>query len=260
MNAEERLYTKNRQTKGKKMTKRNPKQEGSNLFDCKPQSGLCPLNCNQCFYNRPNAFYIDPMKPYMPTVEEVGNGIMRVNCGHDSNIEREKVIKETAIYKHRFFNTSIPKFDFPAPVVLTANPKEEKDYFTKTAPNLMFVRLRVSSTNLNLIDCAVKYWSLEPIPVVLTFMAYYTDPPTKKEYEWKVRHINSYWCPTRDFMAYVLEREQDIGGRGVTMCGTLESNFCKDCRNCETYYWQSLRYMSEIGEREEDVDLQGNKV
>ena len=56
------------------MTKRNPKQEGTNIFDCKPQTGKCPLNCNQCFYNREGAFYVDIHKPHMPSVEEVGEG------------------------------------------------------------------------------------------------------------------------------------------------------------------------------------------
>ena len=52
-----------------------------------------------------------------------GDGIVRVNCGNDSNNQREHVIlASTAEYPRRFFNTSIAKFDFPGPVVLTANP------------------------------------------------------------------------------------------------------------------------------------------
>lgn len=232
------------------MTKRNPKQEGSNLFDCKPQSGLCPLDCNQCFYNRPGAFYVDIDKPHMPTVNEVGDGIMRVNCGHDSNFEREKVIEETKQYKHRFFNTSIAKFNFPGPVVFTANRNEEQSALLLHKPptNLMYVRLRVSSTNLNHIQTA-RHWythSLK-VPVVLTFMAYYdTKPFNEGHYVWKKRHINSYWCPTREFMQNVLTYHQGAAGRLVTMCGTLDSNWCRDCRNCETYYWQTLRYMRRI--------------
>ena len=231
------------------MTTRNPKQEGSNLFDCKPQSGKCPMNCNQCFYNRPEAFYVDIDKPHMPTVEEVGDGIVRVNCGHDSNVEREKVIKETTIYKHRFFNTALPKFDFPAPVVFTANREEEKPVASPPMlppSNLMYVRFRVSSTNLDLIDKAVREWTFYGIPVVLTFMAYYDcQPSDRRAYIWKKRHINSYWCATREFMADVLEREKEIGGRLVTMCGTLDSNWCRDCRNCETYYWQTMKHLQE---------------
>ena len=232
------------------MTKRNPKQEGSNVFDCKPQSGPCPLNCNQCFYNREGAFYVDIHRPHMPSVAEVGDGIVRVNCGHDSNIDREKVIAETAIYKDRFFNTAIAKFDFPAPVVFTANRKEEQRATLIPCPapdSLMFVRLRVSSTNSLYIKEAVLWYAVVlQVPVVLTFMAYYDgDPPTKDEYKWKVRHINSYWCARQSFIATVLADMKQFGGRMVTICGTPDSNWCRDCRNCETYYWQAMKRLCE---------------
>lgn len=232
------------------MTKRNPKQEGSNVFDCKPQIGKCPLNCNQCFYNRPNAFYVDINKQHMPTVEEVGNGIMRVNCGHDSNFEREKVIRETEIYKNRFFNTSLPKFDFPAPVVFTVNAKEEKDpkLLDKIPDNLMFVRVRVSSGNYHHTCVATRHYTRRKVPVVFTFMAYYSEEPIiPSYYEWKKRHINSYWCPTIEFMKDRMKSAKNIGGRLVSMCGNLDSYNCKDCRNCETYYWQTIKHMQERG-------------
>lgn len=225
------------------MTKRNPKQEGSNLFDCKPQVGKCPLDCNQCFYNRPNAFYVSIDEPNIPTPAEVGDGIVRMNCGHDSNIQRDLVIETAQQYKKVFFNTSIPRFDFPGPVVFTANPKEEESPILKTSNNLMFVRLRISSTNLWAIKYAISvYAECWHVPVVLTFMAYYEEPPSKKDYVWRIRHINSYWCAKRDFMKSVMDR---FGGRLVTMCGTLDSNWCRDCRNCETYYWQTMKHLQE---------------
>ena len=135
--------------------KRNPKQADSNLFDCIPQVGPCPIGCNQCFYNRPGAFYVPSTSRTFPRLEEVGDGIVRVNCGNDSNNQREHVIASTAQYPRRFFNTSIPRFDFPGPVVLTANPKEEDeakyayplrdgDGWKAPADNIMFVRLRTS--------------------------------------------------------------------------------------------------------------------
>ena len=232
------------------MIKRNPKQIDSNLFDCKPQIGKCPSNCNQCFYNRDEAFYVDINKSHMPSIEEVGEGIMRVNSGHDSNFEREKVIRETEIYKKRFFNTSIPKFDFPGPVVFTANKEEEETVPTLELPppaNLMFIRLRVSSTNLDHIYSAVSFWTRNNIPIVLTFMAYYDKKPVNIEnYIWKKRHINSYWCPIREFMAEVLKRMKKIGGRLVSLCSDLDSYSCKECRNCETYYYQTLKHMKEV--------------
>ena len=229
------------------MHTRNPKQDGSNVYDCKPQTGKCPLDCNQCFYNREGAFYVDIDEPHMPPPEEV-NGIMRVNCGHDSNFERERVIKETAIYPHRFFNTSIAKFDFPAPVVFTANAKEERKakLLKKRPENLMFVRLRVSSTNLHHIYNAVHHYSHRYMPVVLTFMAYYDKRPRNEDnYIWKQRHINSYWCPTVEFMQSTLNDMKGGINRLVALCGNLDSYSCKDCRNCETYYWQTIKHMQE---------------
>ncbi len=184
----------------------------------------------------------------MPPPEEV-DGIMRVNCGHDSNKERERVIKETEIYPHRFFNTSIPKFDFPAPVVFTANAKEEECaiMLSKIPSNLMFVRLRVSSTNTTHIESAVWHYSLREVPVVLTFMAYYDkEPKCRGNYEWKQRHINSYWCPTRKFMVKVLHNMKQVSGRLVSLCSDLDSYKCMDCRNCETYYWQTIKHMKEV--------------
>ena len=250
------------------MTKRNPKQEGSNVWDCKPQSGPCPVGCNQCFYNRPGAFYVPTDEPHMPELSEVGDGIMRVNSGHDSNIQREKVIADTARYPKRFFNTSIPNLDFPAPVVLTANPQEE-DWTAYHLPqampnvrgvivpdNLMFVRLRASASNLRPVTRAAWEWAREGVPVVITFMAYYdVEPPIPKAfagvecYVWKTRHVNSYWCPTRGFMREYMRRfgkAAGTRGRLVTMCGTPGSAYCTNCRNCETYYYQTIKRMEGV--------------
>jgi len=86
--------------------RRNPKQDGSNLFDCIPQIGPCPIGCNQCFYNRPGAFYVSIDQPIVPTPEEVGDGIVRMNCGNDSNNQRELVIRTASQYKHAFYTAT----------------------------------------------------------------------------------------------------------------------------------------------------------
>ena len=240
------------------MTTRNPKQEGSILFDARPQVGPCPMNCSQCFYNRPGAFYVDINQPQIPTPEEVGDGICRMNCGHDSNIERDKVIACAKQYKHFFFNTSIPKFDFPGPVVLTANPREEEPswMFPEGTPiplNLMFVRLRVSATNLKFVREAVEHFTRRTIPVTLTFMAYYEKQPVvpqsaidelaflsaDKFYVFKKRTLNDYWCPTDEFMIRVWGEMLQQFGYLVTLCGG--SDKCKDCHNCDSYYWQTMK-------------------
>jgi len=227
----------------------NPKLKNSGIIDCKPQIGKCPNGCNQCFYNREGAFYTDVDKSQLPTIEEVGDQIVRVNSGHDSNIDKEKVLEETKKYKHKFYNTSIADFNFPSPFVWTANPEEEEmPLFIPNLPNnLMFIRLRVSSTNLYFIEEAVKYYSIFlKIPIVLTFMAYYSkEPENKEQYKWEVRHINSYWCPKKEFMRNVLHRIKTIGSRLVTMCGTLDSRYCEECGNCKRYYFQTLKHINE---------------
>jgi hypothetical protein len=231
------------------MNKENPKQVGSNIIDCKPQKGLCPNKCAECFYNRPGAFYMDINKTKIPTIKEAKDKIVRINAGHDSNIERDKVLNNYLLkYKHKFFNTSISNFDFPGPVVWTANPSEELPAsMPNTLPNnIMFVRLRTSSTNLHLVLEAVKHFTNMKVPVVLTFMAYYTRKPDPEYYIWQTRTINSYWCPKPSFIKRVIQRAKLDGGRLVTICGTLDNGKCKDCRNCETYYWQTIKHMQEV--------------
>ncbi len=234
------------------MLNTNPKVVGSNIIDCIPQKGPCRIGCNQCYYNRAGAFYRDIAKPYFPPVEATIGKIVRVNSGHDSNVEREHVIESTKQYEHKFYNTSQPDFDFPAPVVYTANAKEEQKawmpsdilkFQPKHFHKIMFVRLRVSSTNIPLVIAAAKEWTDFNIPVVLTFMRYYDNPPHHTgEYEWKKHILNSYWCPTKSFMYNVLSATKNfVDRRLITMCGTLDSSFCKDCRNCETFYWQTHR-------------------
>ena len=158
-------------------------------------------------------------------------------------LQKELVIEATEQYKKKFYNTSIPKVNFPAPVVFTANRYEEDAPFSPLSfpwddlKNIMAIRLRVSSTNLKWIDLGVTQWAKGMgIPVTLTFMAYYTDQPADKDkYEWRVRHINSYLCPNKDFMVETLKREKEIGGDLVCACG-IETGYCKDCQNCERLY------------------------
>lgn len=250
--------------KRKFSTVRNPKQVGTNLWDCIPQIGPCSMNCNQCFYNRPGAFYVPIDKPHIPDPKEVGSGIVKMNCGHDSNIKRKKVIETAKRYKNYFFNTSIPKLDFPGPVVFTANHDEEicsfdakKMHWLDLPSNVMFVRLRVSPTNVNTVMMMAADITGQHIPVVLTFMAYYDmKPPTTPDeaswYAWRKRHINEYWCPTREFKLHVLTFMRGHLSRAamrlLTMCGTLDSNYCKDCGNCEHHYWITKRLLAEAAE------------
>lgn len=239
--------------------KRNKKQEGTNLFDCIPQVGPCPLQCNQCYYNRTGAFYVPINESHFPTLEEIGDGIVRVNSGADSNISRGYVIESTEQYPKRFFNTSIPRFDFPDPIVFTVNRDEEsaaflpahlleqKEHFYK----LMFVRLRVSSTNLHHVFEAIKAWSEIDVFVVLTFMRYYDKSVFEKQvsqfYEWRKATLNTYWCPTSFFMQFVLDQARRINP-SVQMCGSVNSSLCKNCLNCETEYYVTKERMIDFSQ------------
>ncbi len=248
---------------------RNPKQEGSNLYDCRPQVGSCPIGCNQCFYNRPGAYYTDINEPNIPDPNDVyeGNGIVRMNCGHDSNLERRLVIDNAVQYDDYFFNTSIANYDFPGPVVLTINCCEEEPKRsilppTVVPPNLMFVRIRLSASNLGDAHRLVTDWSLADVPIVITFMAYYDkdvfEGVVKHRhpfynnlddhlYEYKIRHINKYWCPTRAMKVRTMKSLGVERNRLLTTC-CLESEFCKDCKNCESYYWITRRRLDAIKE------------
>jgi len=230
--------------------KRNPKQEGTGYFDCIPQAGPCPIGCNQCFFNRPGAYYVPlDQLPLVPTPEEVGDGLVRMNCGNDSNNQRELVIDTAKQYRRYFFNTSIPRLAFPGPVVLTANPKEEDeshyawpvrhgDTWQSPAANLMFVRLRTSATNLALVDKAVAAWTAAQVPVAITFMAYYDHEP-KVPGDLIFKGPCYEWRPTKDFMRWVMSRYAE--NRLVSMCSSVNSPYCRDCRNCETYYLQTMK-------------------
>lgn len=253
------------------MSIRNPKQVDSNLYDCRPQTGSCPIGCNQCFYNRPGAYYTDISKPNMPDPVKVGNDIVRMNCGHDSNMQRELVIATAGQYKNFFFNTSIANYNFPGPVVLTINCCEEEPKRAimppiSIPPNLMFVRIRASASNLGDVHRLVTDWLLSDVPIVITFMAYYDEDVVngvmkythpfyctvkKPLYEYKTRHINKYYCPTKEMKIRTMKSLNAEHNRLLTMCGTFDSNYCKDCRNCESYYWITRRRLDAIKDTED---------
>ncbi len=218
----------------------NPKLKDSNIIEAIPQIGECPIGCEECFYNG-GRFFRTLEEPLLPTAEEAEGKIVRVNTGHDSNIQRKLVLEKTAGYRLKFFNTSIPRFDFPGPVAFTCNGK--KLLLVEPTSNLMVVRIRVSTWNFKEVDRAVEhYLARHKIPVLLTFMRYYdvSKIRNKENYEKKEHILNEYWCLKPEAILRVLERYK---GRGVRMCGTPVSSFCVDCRNCEFLYWDCLRRM-----------------
>ncbi len=238
---------------------RNPKQEDTNLWDCKSQKGLCPKKCNQCYYNQLGEEHDLVRNTIFPTLDDIGeDGIVRVNTFHDSNINRRQVIADSAKYKKKFFNTSIYSFDkFEEPIVYTANSSEETSInldFLQSAflYKLMFIRLRVSVTNIeHVIQATDNILTFSDVPVVWTLMKYYDTVAMMKgsndnvpiNYVLKKVLLHERWTPSIVFKEKVQLIINKFKCRRVHLCGTLFSELCKDCRNCETYYYQTRKRM-----------------
>jgi len=230
----------------------NPKVKGSGIIECIPQTGRCPNNCDDCFFQSGRS-YLEPLDenlPHIPTKEMAKGRIVRVNDGNDSNNQRELVEKTAKQYKDYFFNTAIPAnlSDFPGPVVLTINPGKMTDTdFHKVFSweNLMFVRIRTSMWNIeNIVKPAIKYYTqndgVRPTPVVLTFMAYYNEtiPEQYKDcYMWKKRTLNSYWCPKQEKIDEVMAIFKD--NPYVYACGYKGQYSCSRCGNCLREYYNA---------------------
>lgn len=225
----------------------NPKTQGSGIITCIPQEGLCPNKCKDCFFQAGRS-YLEPLTenlPQIPDAEIARGRIIRINDGNDSSNQRELVETIAQHFDDYFFNTSLPikLKQFSGPVVLTINPHELTDrYFYKlhkTPNNLMFVRFRTNMWNLQLLDEAIKYYTEKEVPIVITFMAYYTETipeEHKQHYEWKKRTLNSYWVLTSTVVKSILDIYQD--NPYVYSCGTKGQYACKFCGNCLREYYR----------------------
>ena len=231
--------------------KENPKTKGSGVVCCIPQSGTCPNKCPDCFFQSGRS-YLEPLienLPNMPTKQQVGHRILRINDGNDSNFLRSEVENATKTFPLRFFNTAIPELlsRFSAPVVLTVNPGKDTDvkaHLLEQIPkNLMFVRVRTNAWNIEVVKEAVSYYTDKNVPVILTFMAYYTDTVKHPQYyEWKKRTLNSYWvlkCETRHFIEDTFY-ENSL----VYTCGWRGTFACHRCGNCLREYFATMERLS----------------
>ena len=237
----------------------NPKTKDSGIICCIPQTGTCPNNCEDCFFQSGRS-YLEPIEenlPNMPTLEQAKNKIVRVNDGNDSNVGRDSVIACTRDYPNKFYNTALYRNDlekFEAPVVLTLNPGDMTDrefWKIKDIPaNLMFVRFRTNMWNLDLLDKAVEYYC-GMIPLVITFMAYFNkEMPEgyKKYYVFRKRTLNSYNAITTSAWRQVMNRFVDTKYEAmVYSCGKIEgergTTACARCGNCIREYYNTLTRM-----------------
>jgi len=224
--------------------KNNPKLEGSNIIDCIPQVGDCPNGCASCYYNA-EGFFTDKKTPLIPSLEEVGDKIVRVNSGHDSNIQKELVLESTKQYKKVFYSTSIPRFDFPGPVVFTVNGKHTDEAFllTSNIKNIMMVRFRTNPWNLDLLKETIDFYTIKRnIPTTITFMRYQKKEQIPEEhldkFELKKNILNEYYVLNREHKHIIMMN--NIIDHRVGTCGTLDSSFCKDCRRCEELYERKI--------------------
>jgi hypothetical protein len=214
----------------------NPKVKGSGIIECIPQSGRCPVGCSDCFFQSGRS-YLEPLEetlPHIPPIDLSNDRIVRVNDGNDSNVDRDIVESSTQQFKDRFYNTSIPKDlgNFSAPVVLTINPSLKTDK--------SFHKLKTIPDNLdNVVKPAIEYYTSKGVAVVLTFMAYYSsDVPDehKKNYIWKKRTINSYWCIKKTEMDKIMKNFRK--NPFVYTCCERHST-CSFCGNCIREYYNA---------------------
>lgn len=243
--------------------KENPKTKYSGIKCVIPQKGRCPNNCEDCFFQSGRSF-LEPLEENLPNLipkEEAKGTIIRVNDGNDSNVGFETVIENTKNYKDKFYNTAIPYGleKFEAPVVLTINPAKMTDTsFYKLDPipdNLMYVRIRTNTWNLDkVVKPAVSYYAPKNVPIVLTFMAYFSTPiPEGHEdnYVFRKRTLNSYWAITTKAWEEIMELfKYNIY---VYSCGKIEgelgSTKCVRCGNCIREYYATKTRMREKNER-----------
>jgi hypothetical protein len=222
----------------------NPKTKGSGILCCIPQSGTCPIGCSDCFFQSGRS-YLEPLEKNLPNIPDSAEGmVVRMNDGNDSSHQRDLVIQTALKYRDVFFNTSVASqcWKFPGPVVLTVNPGRLTDInFNRCelTNNLMFVRFRVNTWNLELCDEAVHYYTEAGIPVVLTFMAYYNDTIPEdhaKYYTFRKRTLNAYWVITQQGWDFVKDRYCD--NNLVYTCGKdSDTHSCSRCGNCLREYF-----------------------
>lgn len=239
------------------MKKENPKTKGSGIVCAIPQTGTCPNNCEDCFFQSGRS-YLEPLEDNLPFIPEPTDfQVVRINDGNDSNVDKPTVLMRTHQFPLKFYNTAILNLDFEAPVVLTVNPGKMTDIdFHKIqgrdAPkNLMFVRFRANTWNIELQKECIRYYSSRDVPIVLTFMAYFNSADRvpenhRKNYIFRKRTLNSYNAITTAAWREVMQQYED--NKWVHSCGKIEGELgdthCRFCGNCLREYFATRERMN----------------
>jgi len=241
------------------MYRENPKTKGSGIICAIPQTGTCPNGCEDCYFQSGRS-HLEPLAahlPNMPPSEKARIRVLRVNDGHDSNVDRSSVMAAVKAFDMKFYNTAIPKnlSGFDAPVVLTVNPGQMTDIrFYRLDPiplNLMFVRIRTNTWNLEqVVHPAAQYYAEREVPVVLTFLAYFNTvdkiPATQRDnYVFRKRTLNAYRAITTAAWRRIMHHwEGSAYEKWVYSCGKVEgedgSSACRHCGNCLREYFAAM--------------------
>jgi hypothetical protein len=225
----------------------NPKTKGSGIVCCIPQRGRCPIGCEDCFFQGGRS-YLEPLNertPNLPPLKDTEYTVVRVNDGNDSDHQRGLVLERTQLYRHKFYNTSVSRDleGFGAPVVLTVNPGKLTDgcahLLEEVPPNLMFVRFRANTWNTSLLIDVIKHYEPRRVPVVLTFIAYYTHEIPEQHQRWytfRKRVQNPSWVITQDGWHFVRGPYRDYPW--VRTCGlSADVHECRFCGTCLREYF-----------------------
>jgi hypothetical protein len=239
----------------------NPKLVGSGIWACFPQGKPCPLGCNQCFAHQPGC-YAPFDRPNIPDPTRVGDDVVRISDIGDSNIDRDAVLRVALRFRHPYFNTSIPRLDFPGPTVLTVNPKELgpktwtfPDKLDASFDNLMAVRVRLCQANVADAAMLIGAWALVGVPVLVMTMRYYSltaldamlaKSPVyfgRSDYTCHKHILNESWQPT-DAATHRMGAAVGMGRLpSVYWCA---GPLCKDCRQCLSLFWLCRRRLELI--------------
>jgi hypothetical protein len=233
----------------------NPQTKGSGIFCAIPHITRCPIGCTDCFFQSGRS-YLEPLTDNLPNIppdELIHSHIIKINDCNDSNIDRKEVIKSTAWWPHKFYETSIPDLAFPAPIVLTVNPGAMTDtdaHLLDDIPdNLMFVRVRVNTWNLRIVDRVMQHYTDRNVPVVLTFVVYYKEAPQHKDhYTLRKRTTNQYWVITELYWEAVVHRFR-INNLAYTCGKPVDSHRCVRCGNCLREYYATMERIQTGGGR-----------
>jgi len=256
----------------------NPKLSLSGIVDALPQTGDCPMGCRDgpCFYNDDNAWYRTKAYSLFPHPDWVGDRIVRVNSGHDSGLggvvrlpaghwllpdlgvaadegvwlKRDTLVAMCRYYYPKcFWNTSIPDFRFPGPVVFTCNGRIP--LVQRCPPNVAAVRIRYNSWGWTDLAALARWYDAENVPILLTSMRYSEEssipPGHRADYVFKTHVANPYWTLRPVLQFQLLRAVQGVCDHVgiVHHCGTEKSSLCRDCGNCAKLYAQCVERMKE---------------